>query len=214
MQQFRPAHVVEQDTRLALALRAGDEHAVRELYARYGRLVHAVALRVLADPQRAEEATQQTFLQAWRRSETFEPGRDFAPWLATIARRTAIDIQRRERRRPAAPLDEADPGDPALVSSPPTAEQIEMVWSVRAAIDALGDDERLIVRMQHLEGWTHAQIAERLDLPLGTVKSRSHRAHRRLANLLGHLADDEAPALGGTGEPIGDGGRTGDASDP
>jgi RNA polymerase sigma factor (sigma-70 family) len=135
---------------------------------------------------------------------------DFAPWLATIARRTAIDIQRRELRRPAGRLDEADPGDPALVSSPPTAEQIETVWSVRAAIDALGDDERLIVRLQHLEGWTHAQIAEQLDLPLGTVKSRSHRAHRRLANLLGHLVDEEVPA----GEPIGDRGRTGDASDP
>jgi RNA polymerase sigma factor (sigma-70 family) len=214
VQQFRPAHVVEQDARLALALRAGDEQAVRELYARYGRLVHAVAHRVLADPQRAEEATQQTFLQAWRRSDTFEPGRDFAPWLATIARRTAIDIQRRELRRPAGRLDEADPGDPALVSSPPTAEQIETVWSVRAAVDALGDDERLIVRMQHLEGWTHAEIAERLDLPLGTVKSRSHRAHRRLANLLGHLADEEGSTGTSTGEPIGDRGRTGDASDP
>lgn len=190
MHEFRPAHVVDEDARLAVALRDGDESAVRELYARYGRLVYAVAQRVLGDRQRAEEATQHTFLQAWRRSETFEPGRDFAPWLATIARRSAIDIQRRERRRPAGSLDDADPGDPALVSLPPSAEQVEAVWSVRAAIDALGDEEREIVRLQHLEGWTHAQIAERLDLPVGTVKSRSHRAHRRLSNLLGHLVDE------------------------
>jgi RNA polymerase sigma-70 factor (ECF subfamily) len=188
--EFRPAHVVDEDARLAVALRDGDESAVRELYARYGRLVYTVAQRVLGDRQRAEEATQHTFLQAWRRSETFEPGREFAPWLATIARRSAIDIQRRERRRPAGSLDDADPGDPALVSLPPSAEQIEAVWSVRAAIDALGDEEREIVRLQHLEGWTHAQIAERLDLPVGTVKSRSHRAHRRLSNLLGHLVDE------------------------
>ena len=190
MHEFRPPHVVDEDSRLALALRAGDEAAVRTLYARYGRLVNAVAYRVLGDRQRAEEATQQTFLQAWRRADVFEPGRDFAPWLATIARRAAIDIQRREQRRPAGPLDGADPGDPALVSLPPSAEQVERVWSVRAAVDALGEDEREIVRLQHLEGWTHAQIAERLDLPLGTVKSRSHRAHRRLANLLGHLVEE------------------------
>lgn len=184
MHEFRPPHVVEEDTALAESLRDGHERAVRTLYERYGRLVFTVAVRVLGDRQRAEDVTQQTFLQAWRYADRFEPGRDFAPWLATIARRAAIDVQRHEGRRPADALEAAPDDDPAIVQLPPSAEQLEAVWSVRAAVDALGDDEREIVRLQHLEGWTQAQIAEHLDLPIGTIKSRSHRAQRRLANLL------------------------------
>ena len=67
-----------------------------------------------------------------------------------------------------------------------------MVWSVRAAIEGLEPDEREIVKMQHLEGHTHAEIAERLDIAVGTVKSRSHRAHRRLANRLAHLQEQKS----------------------
>jgi RNA polymerase sigma-70 factor (ECF subfamily) len=77
------------------------------------------------------------------------------------------------------------------VELPPSAEQIETVWAVRSAVDALGDEEREIVRLQHLEGWSHSQIAEQLGIPIGTVKSRSHRAHRRLASRLSYLRDDE-----------------------
>ncbi len=187
MEQFRPVHVVQEDTDLALALREGDEAAIRALYERFGGLVFTVANRMLKDRQRAEEVTQHVFLHAWRNAEQFEPGRDFAPWLGTIVQRAAIDGLRREQRRPAASLEVVDPSDSALVTLPPIAEQIETVWSVRAAIDALEPDERQIVKMQHIESHTHAEIAERLDLALGTVKSRSQRAHRRLANRLAHL---------------------------
>ena len=192
MEQFRPVHVVQEDAELALALREGDEAAVRTLYERFGGLVFTVANRMLKDRQRAEEVTQHVFLQAWRNAEQFEPGRDFAPWLATIARRAAIDVLRREQRRPAGSLEVADPSDSALVTLPPSAEQIETVWSVRAAIDALEPDERQIVKMQHIDGHTHAEIAERLDLAVGTVKSRSHRAHRRLANRLAHIQEPQS----------------------
>lgn len=189
MVQFRPAQVVDEDRELAHALQRGEEAAVRELYRRFGGLVFTVANRMLGDRQRAEEVTQHTFLQAWRNADSFEPGRDFAPWLATIARRAAIDLMRREQRRPAGSLESASPHDSSLVTLPPSAEQIETVWSVRAAIESLDDDEREIVRLQHLEGHTHAEIAEALGIAVGTVKSRSHRAHRRLANRLAHLED-------------------------
>lgn len=190
MEQFRPAHVIADDTALAHAFRDGEDAAIRTLYARFGGLVFTVALRVVGDRQRAEDVTQHTFLQAWRNADQFEPGRDFAPWLATIARRAAIDALRHERRRPAGSIELADAGDGALVSSPPSAEQIEAVWSVRTAIDALDDEERVIVKLQHLDGYSHSQIAEQLGLAVGTVKSRSHRAHRRLAKRLRHLRDD------------------------
>ena len=192
MEQFRPVHVVQEDANLALAVRQGDESAIRTLYARFGALVFTVANCMLNDRQRAEEVTQHVFLQAWRNAEQFEPGRDFAPWLATIARHAAIDALRREQRRPAGSLEVSDPSDSALVTLPPSAEQIETVWSVRAAIDALEPDERQIVKMQHIDGHTHVEIAERLDLALGTVKSRAHGAHRRLANRLAHLQEPDS----------------------
>jgi len=191
MERFRPPQEVHSDTLLAEALREGDESAVRTLYDRFGGLVYTVAHRVVGDAQRAEDVTQHVFLQAWRNAESFEPGRDFAPWLATIARRAGIDALRREQRRPADAIDFADEADSALVSLPPSAEQVETVWSVRAAIDGLVDEEREIVRLQHLLGHTHSEIAQELGISIGTVKSRSHRAHRRLAARLGHLRADE-----------------------
>ena len=69
---------------------------------------------------------------------------------------------------------------------------LDAVWHVRRAIDALEPDEAVIVRLQHLEGMTHAEVAEKLGIALGTVKSRSHRAHRKLAELLGHLREPVA----------------------
>ena len=170
--------------------RAGDPDAVRLVYREYGRLVFAVALRSLGQRELAEEATQQTFVQAWRSADTFDPGRELGPWLATIARRVAIDIHRREARRAATSLEGLAPGDPAVVVLPPSAEAIEELNEVRSAIDELPPDEREVIRLQHLEGLTQTEVAERLGIPLGTVKSRSHRAHRHLAARLGHLRGD------------------------
>ena len=79
--------------------------------------------------------------------------------------------------------------DPAVVSLPPDVDKVEAVWHVRRAIDELAPEEAVIVRMQHLDGMTHTDIAEKLGIALGTVKSRSHRAHRKLAELLGHLRE-------------------------
>jgi RNA polymerase sigma-70 factor (ECF subfamily) len=194
--EFRPAHVIAADAELATALRSGDEAAVRTLVERYGGLVYTVAYRVLDDAEQARDVAQQTFVQAWRHADSFEPGRDFAPWLATIARRAAIDVLRAERRRPTTPLETVDAGDDALTAPPPSAEQLEAVWEVRAAVDALDESDREIVRLQYLHGHTQAEIAERLGIPIGTVKSRVHRAHRRLANRLAHLVAD-----GGDPEP-------------
>ncbi len=175
---------------------AGDERAVTDVYRAYGGLVWSVAMRVLRDRSLADEATQHTFVQAWRHAAGFDHERDLAPWLATIARRAAIDIYRREQRRPTTPLDHAAPGDPALVTRPPSEEQAWEVWQVRQAISTLGAHEQEIVRLQHLEGYTHSEIAERLGLALGTVKSRSFRAHKALASRLAHLRDEPIDADG------------------
>ncbi len=175
------------DHALLASFRRGEATGVRALYREYGRLVYAVAHRVLGQHDLAEEAAQQTFVRAWQAAGQFDVGRDPAPWLATIAKRAAIDVYRREARRPASALDEVAADDPALVSLPPDLDALEAVWHVRRAIDALPREEATVVRLQHLDGLTHNEIAEELDIALGTVKSRSHRAHRKLAALLGHL---------------------------
>jgi RNA polymerase sigma factor (sigma-70 family) len=157
------------------------------VYRAYGRLVFAVARKALGSHALAEEATQQTFVKAWRAAASFDPSRDLAPWLATIAQRTAIDLYRRESRRAASRLDEVSPAHPGVVELPHDIERSFEVWEIRQAITELPAEEARVVRLQHVEGLTQTEVAERLGVPVGTVKSRSFRAHRRLAGRLGHL---------------------------
>jgi RNA polymerase sigma factor (sigma-70 family) len=177
------------DQAALVAFSQHDPEAVRALYLQYGRLVYAVAYRVLGRRDLAEDASQQTFLRAWQAADRIDVDRDPAAWLATIAKRAAIDIARREARRPASAIDDVSPHDRAVVSLPPELGTLDAVWRVRRAIDELAPDEAAIVRLQHLDGMTHAEVAEKLGVPLGTVKSRSHRAHQKLAELLGHLRE-------------------------
>jgi RNA polymerase sigma factor (sigma-70 family) len=174
------------------AFRRREPSAVRVLYREYGRLTYAVAYRVLGRRDLAEDAVQETFVRAWQAADGFDVERDPAAWLATIAKRAAIDIHRREARRPATGLVDLAADDPAVVTLPPDLGSVDAVWQVRRAIDQLAPDEAAVIRMHHLEGMTHTQIAEHLDVAIGTVKSRSHRAHAKLASLLGHLTETVA----------------------
>jgi RNA polymerase sigma-70 factor (ECF subfamily) len=178
------------DATVAGRFRDGDPEAVRAVYREYGRLVYGVTFRALGDRGLAEEATQQTFVQAWRAAHSFDVTRELGPWLATIARRVAIDVHRRERRREHDHLDDVSAGNPAIVTDAPDVERTFEAWELRRAVDELPDDERRLVQMQHLQGLTHAEIAAQTGTPIGTVKSRSFRAHKRLAARLGHLRDD------------------------
>ena len=171
------------------AFAPGESDAVRAVYREYGRLVFAVCRNQLGSPQLAEEAAQQTFLKAWRSAATVEPGRDLAPWLATIARRTAststgrsLGRRRRQsttcrsrirrwcRRR-------------CAIERPTTSGRSGRPWTSCPRTNGQ------IVQLQHLEGMTQTAVAQRLNLPVGTVKSRSYRAHKKLAARLGHLRE-------------------------
>lgn len=155
---------------------------MKAVYDRYGGPVFALSLSILGDHGLAADATQETFVKAWRAASTYDPDRDFGPWIYAIARRTAIDLYRREQRTVA--YEDLD-----AIVLPPSLETAWEVFEVRSAVDRLPDEEREVVRLSHFEGLTHVEIAERLDLPVGTVKSRSHRAHRRLVELLRHVEE-------------------------
>jgi RNA polymerase sigma-70 factor, ECF subfamily len=165
--------------------RTGDVAGLTAVYDRYSRAVWSVALSVLRDRGLAEDATQETFLRAWRAADSYDPVRPLAPWLLTIARRTAIDVQRREGR----PTQGGHDAEQDVVVRMPGIEHAWQAWEVRLALDELPVDERAVVRMSHFEEMTHREIAEVLAIPVGTVKSRSHRAHRRLAARLAHLVN-------------------------
>jgi RNA polymerase sigma-70 factor (ECF subfamily) len=163
----------------------GQDEAYAEVFREFRGPVFGVALHALADRGLAEEALQQAFLSIWRGRTTFDPSRPLAAWIFGIARRAAIDIYRRERRRPVTVDVQQEPATDSF-----SIEQLWEVWEVRRAVEALPADEAEVVRLAHYYQLTHSEIAARLGVPLGTVKSRSFRAHRRLAAALQHLLDD------------------------
>jgi RNA polymerase sigma-70 factor (ECF subfamily) len=164
--------------------RAGEPDAVRELYRAHAGAVMTVARSIVHDRELAADVVQQTFVKAWRAAHTFEGGREIAPWLYAIARRTAIDVLRAESK----PTRGGHEAEVDVHVEGPSMERTWERYEVRRAIDALPPDEREVVRRSHLLGQTHDQIATELGVPIGTVKSRSGRAHRRLAAALAHLA--------------------------
>lgn len=140
----------------------------------------------------AQEAVQDTFLRAWRAAGSYDPHRDLGPWLMTIARHASLDLIRREFR----PTRGGHEAEQDAVVEDPGIDQVWTAWQVQEAVGRLNEEEQVIVRLSFFEDLTQTQIAERLGVPLGTVKSRSHRAHRRLAELLSYLRDDTVPGQG------------------
>lgn len=175
------------DRRLFDAFIVRDESAVREIYRRYGGAVFGVAMKILKDRGHAEEASQLTFVKAWQAADRVDPNRDMGPWLYTIARRVAIDVYRRERRHSAVELEDRE-----IAVLPPSVEWAWEAWQVRLAVHDLPDDERDVLRHVYFLGHTQEETAQRLDIPIGTVKSRSFRAHRKLARSLNHLQEEIA----------------------
>ena len=172
---------------LAAGFRAGDPEAVRAVYRRYASSMLVLARSRLADPERAHDAVQQAFLQAWRAAGTYDPRRPLSTWLYAITRRVCVDLYRRDRRRPDLTDTGAPPDEVVADVAPDGVEREWEAHEVRAAVDALRPDERDIIRLVYFDGLSLPDVAERLGLPLGTVKSRSFRAYRRLAHELGHL---------------------------
>ena len=165
--------------------RAGEPDAVRDVYRTYAGAVHTVAASIVRDRELAAEVVQQTFVKAWRAARQFDGTRDLAPWLYSIARHAAVDALRAELRPTRG---DHDP-EVEIATQPETFERTWERFEIRRAIDGLPDGEREVVRRSHLLGYTHDEISEQLGVPIGTVKSRSARAHRRLAAALSHLAN-------------------------
>ena len=189
------AHLSE-EALVALVAR-GDESALAELYDRVGRMAFGLAYRVLRDERLAEDAVQEAFLTVWRTAAAFSAERAKATtWILTLVHRRAVDLVRREERRRAEPLEDADGGD---TSATPSAE--DAAWlhfereRVQAALRQLPDTQREAIELAYYGGFTQSELAERLGQPIGTIKSRMFAGLARLRELL----DDKA--IEGTWNP-------------
>jgi RNA polymerase sigma factor (sigma-70 family) len=171
------------DEALLTLVADGDEDALAELYDRYGRVAYGLAQRVVRDPALAEDAVQEAFLAVWRSAATFRAERAKpSTWILTLVHRRAVDLVRREARRRGDPLEAAP--DPV---ARPAEEEVDVRRNRRIVQDALRrlpDDQRQALELAYYGGLTQSELAERLGLPLGTVKSRMFTGLRRLRELL------------------------------
>jgi RNA polymerase sigma-70 factor (ECF subfamily) len=171
--------------------RDGDLTAFNSLVARFQDPVYSLALRMLSSPEAAEDATQEAFIRAWRRIDTFRGGR-FQSWLFTIVANLSRDELRRRGRRPQTSLDAArdDPDraslDPADDGPSPeaVAEQGDLRAVLEAALAQLPDEWREIVLLSDVQDLAYDEISRVTGLPLGTVKSRLSRARGRLRDII------------------------------
>ncbi len=173
--------MAEDDARLVTRVAAGDHDAFAALYDRHAPLVFGIARRVLDNQQQAEDITQSVFLQIWSRPQTFAGG-NFAAWLARVARNAALDVLR------SAALRKREPEMPTEIPVESALEDqvFERVRSaaVQSAVAALPDDQRLAIEQAYFGGLSYREVAERLNAPLGTVKSRIRIGLRRLFETL------------------------------
>lgn len=169
------------DAELASQVAKGDERAFIALYDRYSNRVYTLLLHMLHDPMAAEEVLQETFLRLWSRAEQFDPGRgSFVVWLLTIARRTALERLRFESHRPV--LADSDEPSTLLENIPePETTSEEARWrSLHLAVQSLPEEQRQVIELAYYQGMSQSEIAEMLDLPLGTVKTRIRAGMFRL----------------------------------
>lgn len=180
----------------------GDSGAFDSLVERYQHRVYAVALRMCGEPEDARDATQDVFVSALRSLKNYREEASLGTWFHRVAINASLDLLRRRQRRPTRPLDEAveraslAPGpEEAAITSSRAAE-------VHRALAALSDEHRAVLVLHDLQDLDYAAVGEALDIPLGTVKSRIHRARAELARALGHLKGGEPT---GAPEPLRDG---------
>jgi RNA polymerase sigma-70 factor (ECF subfamily) len=171
------------DEALLAQMARGDEAALAELYDRFGRIAYGLAVRILRDQALAEDAVQDAFLGAWRTAAAFNPTRGTAStWLMTMVHRRAVDLVRREDRRKTSQLDDAP-----VASTEATDEQAairEERRRVQTALAQLPAEQREALELAYYGGLTQSELAERLGVPLGTVKSRMFAGLAKLRDLL------------------------------
>lgn len=173
------------DGQLVTLVTQKDSEALGALYDRHGKAVYGFAIHMLRDPAKAEEVTQEVFLNLWLKAGTFRPDRgSFHTWLMTMSHHRVVDEIRRDHRQQNTL---AEAGRELLVSGiTPTdspeagAQRSEEGTAIRNALKALPPEQKQVVELAYYQGLSQSEIAERLKQPLGTVKTRMRLAFQKL----------------------------------
>ena len=186
----------EHQRSLQRRLKAGDEHALGELFDLVAPWILGLAFRILQDEDEAEDVVGDVFVQVWRHIDQHDAGRGpLVPWILSIARNRSLDALRRRRRwwRKSVHLEQAQEMEGGGSAPAASHEAAVPGWpvhrEVHAALAALSEEQRRVVVLSYFEGLSHREIAQRLHLPLGTVKTRLRMAHQTLTEGLRHLKD-------------------------
>lgn len=165
-----------------------DRHAFARLFEHYAPRIKSMMMRSGLDAVPAEDVAQDTMLTVWRKAHLYDPVLGSASaWIYTIARNRRIDLVRAALR---APLESSETDNDQVDDQPLPDEMVaavELEERVRIALAKLSPDQQRVVRLSFFENRSHAEIAERLELPLGTVKSRIRLAFQRMRDLLGEV---------------------------
>lgn len=175
------------DSDLVVQIAAGDiDEPVAELYRRYGARLYRFGVQLLGDSGLAEEMVQECFVRLWRTAGRFDISRGtVAGYLFVIARSIAADVRKRPSSRPLAPVEEEQ-----VPVQPDDTDRIVASLAVQDALDSLSAPHREVLMLAHGQGLTQTQIAERLGLPLGTVKTRMFHGLRALKTALAERGYD------------------------
>jgi RNA polymerase sigma-70 factor (ECF subfamily) len=172
----------------------GDREAFARLVDLHKRAVYGLCLRLLRHPEEARDAAQEAFARAFGGLSAYDPSQPFAPWLLRIARNHCLDQLRRrlpEAQRVELDADRGDGperelADPAAPRADEALERRELARTLEAAVAALPPNYREVVHLFHVEHLSYRQIADTMDVPIGTVMTWLHRARARLkASLAG-----------------------------
>lgn len=176
---------------LGLRLARREEQALEDAYSAYAPTVLTYVSRYVG-PDEAEDVMQRTFLDAWRHAGRYDPSQRFTGWLFTIAHRRAVDALRARRHQV---VDVESLRELAGEDGRETVNRFADAADVRAALAQLPDHERIVVEMTYFDELSQREIAELLDVPLGTVKARASRGTRRLGGIM--RAAEETHTEGG-----------------
>ena len=183
---MRPEHSHDNDIELLKAIAAKDDAALGQLYDRYRLILFGVLMRILNNREEAEDVLQEVFLQVWRRAADFDEkrGRPFT-WLVTLARSRGIDRLRSLASRERVAVAGASEMPDEVSDAANDAIQSERVGVVKSALAELPEDQRKPLVLAYFDGLTQSEIATKLDLPLGTVKTRMRTAMNKLRESFG-----------------------------
>jgi RNA polymerase sigma-70 factor, ECF subfamily len=162
---------------------SGDQVAFGQIYDRYSPMLMAIGVRMLSSPSDAEDLLHDVLLEVWRRAETYSPARgSVRVWLAMRMRSRALDRIRSKKRAPNVPLEheQGSRQEQAVEVQPDAAEN----FAVRAALDALPEDQRAVLMLGYFQGMSSSEISKSLGIPMGTVKSRVASAMKKMRAVL------------------------------